>query len=70
MLCCGLAAFLLAALAGSWRRLRRNPRPFLIGGGAMLLAIPAAVLAVTESPDGDGHARENVVRQAMRSICG
>lgn len=70
MLCCGIVAFIIAVLAGFWRRLRNVPRFVLIGGGAALLAIPVAVLASAEQPRPFGLSRENVLVQAMQSICG
>ncbi|TCM16125.1 hypothetical protein EDF56_108113 [Novosphingobium sp. PhB165] len=70
MLCCGLVALIAAAVAGFWRRLRGYPKWMLIGSGAMLLALPAAVLAAAAQTRENGQGRQSVLMQAMQSICG
>lgn len=69
MLCCGIVAFIVAAVAASWRRLRDHPTVMLIGSGVIFLMLAVAMLA-TMAPTHTPHlSRENVIIMAMRSIC-
>jgi hypothetical protein len=68
MLCCGLLVAIVAAIAGSWRRLRSVRWVVLIGGGAALLAVPAIALG-TAGPEAP-LSRADVIAQTMQTLCG
>ena len=81
MLCCGIVACLVAALAGWWRHLdlrfdrrliagwRGNRRGVMIACAAVLLSLPVAVLALAGPPAEHRLDRGNIVIMAMRAIC-
>ena len=68
MLCCGLAALLIAAMLGAWRWMRARPRLLVALFSILLMGGPAAFAAAWSGERATPHT--DLWALAMGSFCG